>query len=142
MKFKDFVNSIDPIVAESTSSIDVVEEVTKEIYEDISVNKIVSLIKEHHDVKVTDTLIEKYSTIASSNYFSIDPVITEMRMMNSHDRLIEGKINYTLSDGSIVAISEATQSYLNNILKNDLEVVAYMQESEDNFLKALALLGV
>ena len=46
------------------------EQVTKDTYEEISANTVASIIKEHHDIKVTDTLIESYLQFASSNIFS------------------------------------------------------------------------
>ena len=54
------------------------EQVSKELYEEISDNKIASIIKEHHDIKVTDTLIESYIQLASSHIFSVDPVVQEI----------------------------------------------------------------
>jgi hypothetical protein len=117
-----------------------VEEVTKEIYEEIPNNKIVQIIKEHHNVKVTDTLIETYIELASSNIFSVDPVICELRKINKLDTLVEGKLNYTLNDGNVIAINESTQDYLNNLLCNQTEIIEYMRESKENFLFVLSKL--
>ncbi len=139
MYFKQFVNSLTPTNQKNTVS--VVEEVTKEIYEEIPNTKIAEIIKEHHDVKVTDTLIESYIELASSNIFSVDPVICELRKINKLDNLIEGKINYNLKDGSIVAIEESTLDYLNNLLQNQTEIIEYMRESKQNFLYVLERIG-
>ena len=95
------------------------------------------IIKEYHDVKVTDTLIESYLELASSNVFSVDPVICELRKINKLDCLVEGKLNYTLGDGSVVAINETTQDYLNKVLQNQTEIIEYMREGKDNFLHVL-----
>lgn len=111
------------------------EELTKELYEDIPSNKIAKLIKEHHDVKVTDTLIESYVSLASSKLFSVDPVITGIRSMNSLDSLVENKIDYVLEDGSVVAIDEATQEMLNNLLEDKAEIVQYMRECKEQFMR-------
>jgi hypothetical protein len=113
------------------------EEVVKETYEEIPDTKVAEIIKEYHDVKVTDTLIETYLELASSNIFSVDPVICELRNYNKLDRLIEGKVHYILQDESIVAISEATQERLNKLLQGKTEIIEYMRESKNNFLHAL-----
>lgn len=113
------------------------EEVVKETYEEIPDTKVAEIIKEYHDVKVTDTLIETYLELASSNIFSVDPVICELREYNKLDRLIEGKVHYVLQDESIVAISEATQERLNKLLQGKTEIIEYMREGKTNFLYAL-----
>ena len=113
------------------------EEVVKETYEEIPDTKVAEIIKEYHDVKVTDTLIETYLELASSNIFSVDPVICELRKYNKLDRLIEGKVHYVLQDESIVAISEATQERLNKLLQGKTEIIEYMREGKTNFLYAL-----
>jgi hypothetical protein len=110
------------------------EELIKEIYEDIPDIKIANLIQEHHNIKVTDTLIESYKELASSKLFSVDPVIQEMRAFNSITNELEGKIDYHLDDGSIVAIDEDTNISINNLLVNNNEIVQYMRESKQNFM--------
>ena len=117
------------------------EQVSKDLYEQLSEEKVASIIREHYDVKVTDTLIEQYIKLASSNIFTVDPVVLEIRSLNKLDRLVEGRLHYVLSDRSIVTISEATQNKL-NILLNDKDVVEYMRESKENFLYVLKKLGV
>lgn len=114
------------------------EEVSTEAYEELSEEKLANIIKEHYDVKVTDTLIESYKQLASSRIFSIDPVILEIRSLNKLDRLIEGKLHYVLNDQSIVAISESTQSRLNNMLQGHQDVIEYMRESKENFTYVLS----
>ena len=111
--------------------------ITKEIYEELTENRIANIIKEHHDVKVTDTLIESYIELASSNIFTVDPVVQEIRKLNKLDVVVENKIHYELSDGSVVAINEATQQLLNNLLQNQKEIIEYMREGKDNFLHVL-----
>ena len=113
------------------------EQVSKELYEEISDAKVASIIKEYHDVKVTDTLIENYIQLASSNMFSVDPVVQDIRALNKLDRIVEGKLHYVLADDSIVAISEQTQERLNNLLGNQTEIIEYMRESKENFLSVL-----
>jgi hypothetical protein len=113
------------------------EELAKDLYEDIPAVKIANIIREHHDVKVTNTLIETYIELASSKTFSIDPVILEIRSFNSIDSLIENKIDYLLDDGSVVAISEETQNMLNSLLEDKYQLVEYMQESKKNFMHVI-----
>lgn len=110
------------------------EEIAQELYEEIPAVKIASLIREHHDIKVTDTLIESYISLASSKTFSVDPVVTGIRSLNSIDSLIEGKIDYVLEDGSSVAIDKDTQEVLNSLLEDKYQLVEYMRESKQNFM--------
>lgn len=116
------------------------EQASKNLYEELSDNKVAEIIKEHHNIKVTDTLIENYIKLASSNMFSVDPVVQEIRSLNKLDKLIEGKLHYVLNDESIVTISERTQDRLNNLLQNQTEIIEYMRESKDNFIHVLSKL--
>jgi hypothetical protein len=116
------------------------QEISNELYEEISENTVANIIKEHHDVKVTDTLIENYIQLASSRMFSTDPVVQEIRKLNKLDTLVEGKLHYVLDDDNIIAISETTQERLNNLLQNQTEVVQYMRESKENFMHVLELI--
>ena len=111
--------------------------VTTETYEELSEDKVAHIIKEHYDIKVTDTLIESYIKLASSRIFSIDPVVLEIRSLNKLDILIEGKLHYVLDDESIVAIDERTQQRLNILLQNQTEIIEYMKESKEHFFHVL-----
>lgn len=113
------------------------EDITKSLYEDIPSTKIADLIREHHDIRVTSNLIESYVDLASSKMFSADPVVIDIRKLNALDSIIENKIDYILNDGSVVAISEETQSKLNSILDDKYQLVEYMRESKDNFMRVL-----
>ena len=117
------------------------EQVSTGLYEELSDDKVANIIKEHHDIKVTDTLIESYKQFASSNIFSVDPVVQKIRSMNKLDNIVEGKIHYVLNDESIVTISEATQEFLNKLLQNQTEIIEYMREGKDNFLHVLEQIG-
>jgi hypothetical protein len=116
------------------------QEVSTESYEELSEEKVANIIKEHHNIKITDTLIENYIKLASSRIFTIDPVILEIRSLNKLDRLVEGKLHYVLSDENIVAIDETTQEKLNNLLQNQHEIIEYMRESKENFMYVLSKL--
>lgn len=112
-------------------------QISNEIYEEISENRIAQIIKEHHDTKVTDTLIESYIDLASSKIFTLDPVVFDIRRMNKLDVVVENKIHYELNDKSVVAIDIATQESLNNLLHNQKEIVEYMRESKENFMQVI-----
>lgn len=113
------------------------EQVSKQTYEELSEHTVASIIKEYHDIKVTDTLIENYIQLASSNMFSVDPVVQDIRSLNKLDRLVENKLHYVLNDDTIVAIGEHTQTRLNNLLQNQTEIIEYMRESKENFFHVL-----
>ena len=113
------------------------EKITKDTYQEISEHTVASIIKEHHDIKVTDTLIESYVELASSNMFSVDPVVQKIRSLNKLDRVVEGKLHYVLADNSTVAINEETQDRLNKLLGNQTEIIEYMRESKENFFHVL-----
>jgi hypothetical protein len=135
MKYKDFVKSVQ---SDDTKSIDNTrQEIVKESYEEIEDGRIATIIKEYHDIKVTNTLIESYKELASSNIFTVDPIVQKIRNLNKLDSIIEGKIHYQLNDGCVVAINEQTQEQLNNLLNNQKEIVEYMRESKSNFFHVL-----
>ena len=113
------------------------EELMQDLYEDIPQVKIANLIHAHHDVKVTNKLIESYVELASSKTFSIDPVIHGIRAFNSIDALVENKIDYVLNDESVVAISKETQQMLNTLLEDKYQLIEYMRESKDNFMHVI-----
>jgi len=102
--------------------------------------KVASYIRQYHDIdKITDTLIESYIELASSNVFTIDPVVTAIKESKLSE--FSGKLEYELEDGCVVAIDESTQESLNILLKEHNEVVEYMRESKDNFMKIIKELG-
>ncbi len=116
------------------------QEVSKNIYEEVLENKIAALIKEQHNIKVTDNILEYYIDLASSKAFTTDPTVQAIRKLNKHDCIFEDKIDYVLADGSKVAINKDTQEYLNNILKDQKEILEHMRESKENFLHVVDLL--
>ena len=117
------------------------QEVSKDIYEEVLENKIATIIKEKHNIKVTDNILEHYIDLASSKVFNVDPTIQSIRKLNKHDCFYEGKIDYILKDGSKVVIDLSTQDYLNNLLEGQHDVLEYMRESKENFLKVIDLLS-
>ena len=134
----EFINSESKSLEEAVyyvkTSID-----TKIILEDnsnsIPEEKIVSLIRKHHSIdRITDTLVESYIELASSNIFTIDPVIVEIKQKTSS---LPGKLEYTLEDGNTVAINEDTQKLLNTLLDDKYQIVEYMRESKENFMRII-----
>lgn len=113
------------------------KEITKELYEELNSFTIASIIKEHHDIKVTDTIIESYIDLASSKEFTLDPVVQEIRKFNKLDNIIENKYDFKLKDGSMVAISKSTFNEINNILSNHFDIIDYMRESKENFINVI-----
>jgi len=113
------------------------EELSSQFYEEITDTEIANIIREFHDVKVTNTLIESYVNLAASKTFSADPVISSIRSMNYLDVVMENKIDYVLDDGSVVTIDKDTQSKLNSVLDDKYQVVEYMRESKDNFMDVI-----
>lgn len=97
--------------------------------------RVVALIKKHHNInKITTNLVESYVELVSSNMFSIDPVVTEIKQ-NSVE--VPGKFQYVLEDNSIVAISEHTQKRLSTLLEDKYQIVEYMRKSKDNFMHVI-----
>lgn len=95
--------------------------------------KIVALIKKYHNVdKITSNLVESYKNLASSNLFTLDPVINEMKQVQ-----ISGKRVYDLEDGSTIAISEDTFYFLSDVLDDKYQIVEYMRKSKDNFMHVI-----
>lgn len=97
--------------------------------------KVVSLIKQFHNIdKITSTLVESYIELASSNIFSIDPVVTAIKENTSQ---LPGKLEYQLEDGSIVAINEKTHLRLSTLLEDKYQIVEYMRKSKNNFMHVI-----
>lgn len=114
------------------------QEIQQDHYSEISSNKIVDIIKHHHNnVRVTDTLIESYVELASSKSFTLDSVVLDIRNLNKIDRLIENRIDFQLNDGTVMVITEESQRKLNNIFGQHSDVVDYIRSSKDAFLSVL-----
>ena len=79
-------------------------------------------------------IVESYLDLASSNLFTIDPVLLEIKQRSSS---LSGKIEHKLSDGSVVAINEETQNLLNTLLEDKYQIVEYMRESKQNFMRII-----
>lgn len=115
-----------------------INEAKTSLYEDISDIKIANIIKKHNEnTKITTTLIESYTELASSKTFDIDPVLIELRTSYRACNLLENKIDFRLKDGKQIAIDDETVKKIANLLNNSIdreEILDYMRESVDNFL--------
>lgn len=95
-------------------------------------------IKEHYGIdNVPDVLLEKYNTLINSKRFSIDPVVIALR---EQDSKLYKKINYTLEDGSMVAIDESTLEKLRNLFFDKYNVIEYMNESKEHFYNVVQII--
>lgn len=113
-------------------------DIQQELYEEMSDNKIADIIRQYHSgIRVTDTLIESYVELASSKIFTADPVAQEIRKFNKLDRLIEGRLDYTLNDGTTIIISEDAQEKINNLFGQHDDIISYMRTSQKAFLSVL-----
>jgi hypothetical protein len=102
--------------------------------------KVAHYIRQFHNIeKITDTLIESYIELASSNIFTIDPIVIAIKESKVSE--FAGKLTYELNDGSTVAIDESTQRTLNNLLLDRNEIVEYMRENKNNFIRIIKELG-
>lgn len=110
-------------------------------YTNIPAEKIALLIQEYHSEKPTNTLIESYIQLASSKIFYPDPVVIEIRKLNQFSTIVPGKIDFKLSDGSLVTVSEATLDKLYEIGDSLREkTFSYMRENINNFLEVIKTL--
>jgi hypothetical protein len=118
---------------------DLAEEREQQLVDQIDVvlpeERVAEYIAKHSDVEITDTLVEEYMNKAATTEFTIDPILTEIKLRSV--RNLRNKIDYTLQDGSKVAISEENQIILNSLLKGKSEIVAHMSENKNNFLEVL-----
>lgn len=110
--------------------------------EELSLNTVADIITRHHDIRVTDTLIESYIDLASSKIFTIDPVVRDIKTQNKLDEVLEDHYEFILEDGSKILISNETLQHINNTLGKHADVIEYMRESKDNFFHVLELIHI
>ena len=100
----------------------------------LSEEKIAALITKYHNIKVTDTLIEAYAELISSDNFSLDPVVLEMKVGASS---LNNKLEFTLDDNTLIAIDESTKDKLLALSVDKYKLVDYMKESKENFFSVI-----
>lgn len=84
-------------------------------------------------IRITEDLIDEYSRLAESNLYTIDPIIMEVKSSSVN---FLNKYEFSLNDGSIIAIDEDTQTRLMSTI-NKYEIVDYMRESKENFMRVV-----
>jgi hypothetical protein len=137
--FNSLVEAMDSLKAHKLQR-DIEDSIQSELYEDLTQGEVAQLIREHHDVRVTEAVIEDYILKASTKHFSIDPVLVELRDYNIFSKEVNPKIDFILIDGSKVAIEEETYAKVQSVLSGKPEAVAFMRESLDNFLDVINVL--
>lgn len=113
------------------------KEIREEIYEEVLENKIIKIISETHNTKVTDKLLETYISLASSKVFIADEAVYKIRSLNKYDCVLENRIDFMLDDGSTVLLHKETVKHLNNLLSGHSDIVEHMRQSKENFVKAI-----
>jgi hypothetical protein len=101
----------------------------------LSEETIANCIKRHHDVKITNTLIEEYQDVIESNEFVLDPVMLDI--LEGKSSFIN-KIEFTLEDGSNIAIDESTYNNLLNLDVDKYKLTVFMRESKENFTSVIS----
>lgn len=114
------------------------EQITQELYEELSPVVIADIITNHHNIRVTDTLIESYIELASSKIFTLDPVVKDIKTFNKLDTVLENHLDFILEDGSKIIVSNDTLQHINNTFGEHADVIEYMRESKENFLSVLS----
>jgi len=111
------------------------------IIEDISVvskESIINSIIRHHNIKVTNTLVEAYEEIIESGQFTLDPVVLELKEGKSS---FVNKVEFKLNDGTVVAIDESTRDKLMSLNVDKYKLVDFMNKSKENFVAVIQELG-
>lgn len=102
----------------------------------ISESKVAEIIKKSGITnKVTSQLVESYIEFVNSRDFSIDPVVIELKSKFNNSQF--NKLEYTLKDGSTIALDEQTVEKLSNELKDKYKLVEHMRESKENFMQVI-----
>lgn len=108
------------------------DDITKEIYEEVLRDKMITIISETHNIRVTNTILEEYLSLASSKVFTIDEAVLKIREANKLDGVLLGTFDYILEDGSQIIVSKRMQKCLNSLLEDD-SIIDYMRTSKENF---------
>lgn len=113
-----------------------------EVYENLPYGKVASIIEEYHDVKITDTLIEKYVELASQRKFTFDPVVFEIRKLNKFDNnLVENKLEFVLEDNSKIIISYESYDRMKELIEHNEEAIEFIKSSKENLMKFLKIIN-
>lgn len=116
------------------------EEIEEELYEELTYDRVAEIIREHYDVRVTDSLVESYVELAASKEFTLDPVVLEISKHNKLDRIVEDRIDFQLKDGSSMVLTEETYQHINKVFGQHSDIINYMKQSVDNFMSVVGAL--
>jgi|SRR5687768_1702081 len=120
----------------------ITESIITEVYESLPYGRVASIIEDHHNVKVTDTLVEKYIEFASKKRFTFDSVALEIRNLNKFDNIIEGKIEFILEDHTSVFVSNNNFIKMKELIGENQEAIDFMNKTKENFLNVFTLLNI
>lgn len=95
------------------------------------------ILKNNNKTKITEHLLESYIRQATSKIFNADNVLFEIRKLNKLDKIYNNKIDYILEDGTNVVINYDTQELIIKLFSKYNDVIEYMQENKDNFIKTI-----
>ena len=81
--------------------------------------------------------MSSYINSVKRKEFNANEVIFEIRKLNKLCNIFNNKIDYILEDNSKVVIDIDTQRDINNLFNNHTDVIEYMQENKQNFMKVI-----
>lgn len=137
VNYRDFTDSLIQSLSEDHSKAGVVQ-IREEMIDLIPESTLISIIKKHHpDIKITNTLIERYRGLAKSMSPTPDKAVSELRNLNPADSVFEDHVEYRLDDGQLVVISEQMNNRLNKVLSEHPIVLTYISESVGNFMDVI-----
>lgn len=130
--------SLDECIRRANSYVDNVELIS-EVNTQLPSERLIDLISHYHqNIKITNTIVEHYNQLNEQMAFSLDPVLLEMKVPSSN---FSDKVEFTLKDGSKIAITEDTLKNLNSVIKDKYQIVEYMRSSRDNFMHVIRKLS-
>lgn len=113
-------------------------EINKDNYNYIHKNLLTELInKYNNNIKITENLLSSYINSVKNKEFNANEVLFEIRKLNKLGHIFNNKIDYILEDNSKVFIDIGTQEYINTLFNNHKDVIDYMQENKQNFMKVI-----
>lgn len=113
-------------------------EINKDNYNYIHKNLLSELINKYdNNIKITENLLSSYINSAKNKEFNANEVLFEIRKLNKLGNIFNNKIDYILEDNSKVVIDINTQEQINKLFNNHIDIIDYMQENKQNFMKVI-----
>lgn len=111
---------------------------SESFYKKFNTDLIALALYESGETRVTETLIENIKILLEKKLFYPSDVILELRLKYDN-RLIEGKVEYRLLDGSKVLLSVETNKLINKFIdvNKNQNIVNYMNTSSKNFYSVI-----